>query len=95
MREAYPSQPTLDMIPIAQVSLNLECRDEIIPILAALRHLYADATTRDQILDLIGDLYVLGRPLHAHLIARFVETVQVRDPDVLENHNIFAFDLST
>jgi DNA polymerase, archaea type len=28
------------------------------------------------------------------LIERFVEQVQRRDPDVLENHNIFAFDLS-
>jgi DNA polymerase I len=28
------------------------------------------------------------------LIERFVEVVQARDPDVLENHNIFAFDLS-
>ena len=25
---------------------------------------------------------------------RFVEMVPARDPDVLENHNIFAFDLS-
>jgi DNA polymerase I len=30
----------------------------------------------------------------AELIERFVEVVQARDPDVLENHNIFAFDLS-
>src|SRR5437870_3212270 len=29
----------------------------------------------------------------ARLIERFVELVQARDPDVLENHNIFAFDL--
>jgi DNA polymerase I len=30
----------------------------------------------------------------ASLIARFVAIVQERDPDVLENHNVFAFDLS-
>jgi DNA polymerase, archaea type len=30
----------------------------------------------------------------AELIQRFVEIVAERDPDVLENHNIFAFDLS-
>src|SRR5438874_4393373 len=30
----------------------------------------------------------------AGLIERFVEEVRARDPDVLENHNIFAFDLS-
>jgi uncharacterized protein YprB with RNaseH-like and TPR domain len=29
----------------------------------------------------------------AQLIERFVELVHERDPDVLENHNIFAFDL--
>lgn len=29
----------------------------------------------------------------AALIQRFVDLVQQRDPDVLENHNIFAFDL--
>ncbi len=54
MREAIPSQPTLDVLPIADVPLNLQCRDEIVPILAALKHLYADAAARDQILDLIG-----------------------------------------
>jgi DNA polymerase elongation subunit (family B) len=30
----------------------------------------------------------------ARLIEHFVEQVQARDPDVLENHNIFAFDLA-
>jgi hypothetical protein len=29
----------------------------------------------------------------ARLIERLVELIQARDPDVLENHNIFAFDL--
>lgn len=54
MREAIPRQPTLDVLPIAHVPLNTHCRDEIVPILAALKHLYADASARDQILDLIG-----------------------------------------
>jgi len=54
MREAYPSQPTLDVIPSASVPLNTGCRDEIVPILAALKHLYAEAAARDQILDLVG-----------------------------------------
>src|SRR5207302_8930050 len=34
-----------------------------------------------------------GSLSEAHLLERFVELIQVRDPDVLENHNIFAFDL--
>ena len=35
-----------------------------------------------------------GSLSEAGLIEQFVEVVQARDPDVLENHNIFAFDLS-
>jgi DNA polymerase, archaea type len=35
-----------------------------------------------------------GSLSEAGLIERFVEVIQARDPDVLENHNIFAFDLS-
>jgi transposase, IS5 family len=54
MREALPSQPTLDVLPIADVPINVQCRDEIVPILAALKHLYADSNARDQILELIG-----------------------------------------
>jgi len=34
-----------------------------------------------------------GSLSEARLLERFVELIQVRDPDVLENHNIFAFDL--
>src|SRR2546428_1734685 len=34
-----------------------------------------------------------GSLSEARLLERFVELIQTRDPDVLENHNIFAFDL--
>ncbi len=34
-----------------------------------------------------------GSLSEARLIERFVELIKARDPDVLENHNIFAFDL--
>jgi DNA polymerase, archaea type len=34
-----------------------------------------------------------GSLSEARLLERFVELIQARDPDVLENHNIFAFDL--
>jgi hypothetical protein len=44
----------LDCLPIGEVSLNLDCRDEIIPILRALQHLYADAPLRRQLLALVG-----------------------------------------
>jgi len=37
MRSACP-QERLDCLPITEVTLNLNCRDEIIPILRALQH---------------------------------------------------------
>jgi hypothetical protein len=45
MRLACPEE-RLDCLPISDVKLNLECRDEIIPILRALQHLYADDSLR-------------------------------------------------
>jgi hypothetical protein len=53
MRLARP-QERLDCLPIAQVKLNLNCRDEIIPILRALQHLYEDAALRNELLRLVG-----------------------------------------
>ena len=53
MRVAYPRPTTLDAIPIPEVPLNVNCRDEIVPILASLQHLYADDAARDEILSFI------------------------------------------
>jgi IS5 family transposase len=53
MRLACP-QERLDCLPIAAVKLNLQCRDEIIPILRALQHLYEDDARRREILRLVG-----------------------------------------
>ena len=53
MRLACPEQ-RLDCLPISNVKLNLECRDEIIPILRALQHLYADDSLRRELLALVG-----------------------------------------
>lgn len=39
------------------------------------------------------DCMDIGSWSEARLIERFVEAVQARDPDILENHNIFGFDL--
>lgn len=36
----------------------------------------------------------IGSLSEAQVIERFVQTVRSRDPDILENHNIFGFDLS-
>jgi IS5 family transposase len=53
MRSACPEQ-RLDTLPINEVRLNLDCRDEIIPILRALQHLYADDQLRRELLGLVG-----------------------------------------
>jgi IS5 family transposase len=53
MRLACP-QERLDCVPITEVKLNLNCRDEIIPILRALQHVYGDAELRRELLSLVG-----------------------------------------
>ena len=53
MRFACPEE-RLDCLPISEVKLNLECRDEIIPILRALQHVYGDVQLRRELLALVG-----------------------------------------
>jgi IS5 family transposase len=55
MRMLFNPQLRLDCAPIEEVKLNLNCRDEIIPILRALQHIYGDSQLRRQILDLVSD----------------------------------------
>ena len=54
MRKAYSDQQRLDCLPIEQVTLNFECRDEIVPVLAGLQHLYLQSDLRDQVTKLIA-----------------------------------------
>jgi transposase, IS5 family len=54
VRVPFSCQPTLDTLPISEVSLNTQCRDEIIPVLAALKHLYGQDQERDGILVLVA-----------------------------------------
>ena len=54
MRKAFSKQQRLDCRGVLSVELNLNCRDEIVPILRALQHIYQDAKLRKQILDLIA-----------------------------------------
>lgn len=54
MRVAYQEQLRLDGTPIEAIELNRNCRDEIIPILRALQHLYGDAGLRNAVLALVG-----------------------------------------
>src|SRR4051812_39263280 len=53
MRLACPEE-RLDCLPISEVKLNLECRDEIVPILRALQHVYGDGDLRRELLALVG-----------------------------------------
>src|SRR5205823_647875 len=39
---------------VADAQLNLNCRDEVVPILAALRHVYGRPALRDQILEAVA-----------------------------------------
>src|SRR5260370_870100 len=55
MRVAFQEQPRLDCPPVDAVPLNLHCRDEIIPILRALQHVYGQAPLRREILELVGN----------------------------------------
>ena len=54
MRKAYSSQQRLDCESVLNVKLNLNCRDELVPVLRALQHVYADPDLRQEILDLVA-----------------------------------------
>ena len=54
MRKAFSSQQRLDCHAVAEVKLNFNCRDEIIPILAGLRQIYSQPRLRDEILALVA-----------------------------------------
>jgi hypothetical protein len=53
MRQAFSEQQQFDAPAIRDIPLNFECRDEIVPLLAALQHVYSQPGLRVQILDLI------------------------------------------
>jgi hypothetical protein len=50
MRKPFSSQTRFDCQTIPEVELNLKCRDEIIPILRGLQHVYGQPNVRDEIL---------------------------------------------
>jgi transposase, IS5 family len=54
MRIPFDPQLRLDCTPVLDVRLNTACRDEIIPILKALQHLYARPELRDSLLDAVA-----------------------------------------
>ena len=54
MRKKFSTQNRFDCQTVLDVQLNLNCRDEIIPILRSLQHIYSQPTLRDEILDLVA-----------------------------------------
>ena len=54
MRKAFSAQRRLDVPSVLDVKLNFECRDEIVPILRSLQHIYSHPETRDAILELVA-----------------------------------------
>lgn len=55
MRIAFDPQLRFDCPAVPDVRLNTACRDEIIPILKALQHLYSQSELRDQLLDAVAE----------------------------------------
>jgi hypothetical protein len=55
MRKATDCQRRLDCQPVLNVQLNHNCRDEMVPILAALRYIYGQPELRDDILRAIAE----------------------------------------
>jgi transposase, IS5 family len=54
MRRPFDPQLRLDCPGVHDVLLNTECRDEIIPILRALQHIYGRPELRDELLDAVA-----------------------------------------
>ena len=54
MRRSFSEQSRLDCRAIPDVQLNLNCRDEIIPILAGLQHIYSQPQLRNDIVNLVA-----------------------------------------
>lgn len=54
MRSPFDPQLRLGCTATLDIPLNLRCRDEIIPILAALKHIYGQPALRDEILDAVA-----------------------------------------
>jgi predicted metal-dependent hydrolase len=54
MRKAFSEQRRLDCRGVAAVQLNLNCRDEIIPVLRALQQIYSQPELRESILELVA-----------------------------------------
>ena len=55
MRPHYDTQRRFDCAPIGDLMLNYECRDELIPVLAGLQHVYTCGELRRNVVNLVAD----------------------------------------
>lgn len=54
MRKHYEKQRRFDSTPIAELMLNYGCRDEVIPVLAGLQHIYTCSSLRNKLVRLVA-----------------------------------------
>ena len=54
MRKAFSAQRRFDVPRVSDVPLNFECRDEIIPVLRGLQHIYSAPELRASVLKLVS-----------------------------------------
>ena len=54
MRKSFSAQRRFDCVAVSDVPLNLNCRDEIVPVLYGLQHIYSQPQLRDRILSLVA-----------------------------------------
>ena len=55
MRQHYQRQRRFDCTPIAELTLNYDCRDEMIPVLAGLQHVYTNNSLRNKVVKLVAE----------------------------------------
>lgn len=55
MRKPYDKQRRFDCTPISELTLNFECRDETIPVLAGLKHVYTSQALRQKLVKLVAE----------------------------------------
>lgn len=55
MRQHYERQRRFDCTPIAELTLNFQCRDEVIPVLTGLQHIYTCHSLRNKVVKLVAE----------------------------------------
>ncbi len=61
MRQRYSPQPELDVIPIENIALPLNSRDELPPILAGLKSIWTDPVLKAEIFALLEGKILAGK----------------------------------